>query len=160
MKKFGGGKNKGRKGFSLEVNPQDATGHERDVARSVGGYPTAGSGNKPGNKSDVVVPKTLFLESSERIECKKTSRKSLSISLKWLEKIAREAVDTGRTPVIALRFECAEFADKDWVMIEQRHYDGISLPEKQPTNPGNQRDWIRAQTGGPKGYPTLQEAQK
>jgi Holliday junction resolvase len=117
---------KPRKGFSLDRRPQDAKGHERDTAKSLGGYPTAGSGNKPGQKSDVVVPKGRIHDSTARVECKKTSRKSITISLKWLEKIAREAVESGRTPVIALRFECAEFAEADWVMVERRHYEELT----------------------------------
>jgi len=123
---FEDGPKKERKKFDLIDDPHDASKHEKDTAKSRGGYATAGSGSKPGNKSDVVQPKTRLLQSSERIECKKTTRKSLTISLKWLEKIVKEAVETGRTPVMAFRFEDAEFAEKDWIMVERRHYEDLT----------------------------------
>ncbi len=53
---------------------------------------------------------------------KATSKKSMSVKLEWLEKITREALETDRFPILQIRFEQAQLADKDWVLIELPQY--------------------------------------
>ena len=58
-----------------------------------------------------------------KYELKATGKKSLSVSLKWLDKITHEALLTGRVPLLALRFEGAELpTKKDFVVMELEHF--------------------------------------
>ena len=109
-----------------EPRPQDSTRHEKETAKALGGHCTPASGALPGKKSDVVVPRNKILgRSPERVEAKKTGKKSLSIKVEWLDKIAREAVESGSTPIVALRFEAAEFAQPDWILMERSFFEDL-----------------------------------
>ena len=88
--------------------------HERQVAKKMGGVETVGSGNK-GMKGDVWAG-----EEGQRlmVENKATEKKSISIKLKWLEKLVKESFDAGRDPVLAIRFDAMRYGGrKDWAMV-------------------------------------------
>jgi hypothetical protein len=85
--------------------------HEKEIAARSGGKRVAGSGNQPGKPGDV--RGTKFLRDG-----KATVRKNISISAKVLKKIVEEALALGRTPVIEVRLEGAEFpCPTDWVIL-------------------------------------------
>ncbi len=96
--------------------------HERDTASATGGRTTAASGARPGHKSDVVGSRDDYGDRADRIECKATSRKSMSIKLAWWEKIETEAAESGREPVLAIRFERTGARDVDLVVIDRNTY--------------------------------------
>lgn len=85
---------------------------ERELAEVTGGRRTAGSGNKL-DKGDVVT-------ASFRYEAKSTDKESISIKLDWLEKIVSEAINTGKSPALAIHFSKAALpCGKDWILIER-----------------------------------------
>lgn len=93
--------------------------HESSLAEDVNGKRTVGSGNKS-DKGDVKTKKY-------RYEAKATEKRSFSIKLDWLEKITKEAIDSGRLPVLSILLESAESpCTKKWVMIEQEHFIELS----------------------------------
>jgi Holliday junction resolvase len=75
-----------------------------------------------GHKSDVVQGRKRLTDRAARVECKATMKKSLTLKLEWFEKITREAIDSGREPVVALRLEAATLAERDWVLIPRSTY--------------------------------------
>lgn len=96
-----------------EIRPiqADWKKHEKDIASRAGASQVAGSGNQPGKPGDV--RGTKFLRDG-----KATVRKNISISAKTLRKIVAEALALGRTPVIEVRLESAEFpCPTDWVVL-------------------------------------------
>ncbi|QWS69830.1 hypothetical protein [Vibrio phage vB_VpS_PG28] len=60
-----------------------------------------GSGAKDGRKSDAVLDSKGY---QFRIESKATKNKSYGLKLETLEKIRKEALDTGRTPIMTVSF--------------------------------------------------------
>ncbi|QHJ74570.1 hypothetical protein VH22019_00006 [Vibrio phage VH2_2019] len=60
-----------------------------------------GSGAKDGRKSDAVLDAKGY---QFRIESKATKNKSYGLKLETLEKIRKEALDTGRTPMMTISF--------------------------------------------------------
>jgi hypothetical protein len=94
--------------------------HEKDIAKRSGGSRVAGSGNQPGKPGDV--RGTKFLRDG-----KATVRKNISISAKVLRKIVEEALALGRTPVIEVRLEGAEFpCPSDWVILPAIDFQAIT----------------------------------
>ena len=96
--------------------------HESDTASVLNGRKVAGSGSSEHAKSDVY-------NEVYRVECKATGRQSLSIKLEWLEKITREALDTNLTPLLAIRFDEADLAEKDWIAMPRSEF--IELTNKE-----------------------------
>jgi hypothetical protein len=93
--------------------------HEKDTAARTGGRQVAGSGNQPGKPGDV--RGTKFLR-----DCKATVRNRISLSAKTLKKIVNEALAVGRTPVIEVRLEGAEFpCPVDWVVLPSLDFDAL-----------------------------------
>ncbi|CAH0448139.1 Holliday junction resolvase [Vibrio phage vB_VpaS_sm030] len=74
---------------------------EKRVADKLGARLTIGSGAKDGQKSDATLNTDHY---NFRIECKATKNASFSLKHDILEKIRREALDTGRTPVLTISF--------------------------------------------------------
>lgn len=77
----------------------------------------AGSGSQVGKKSDAILDVDGY---QFRIESKATKNKSFSVKYDVLEKIRKEASDTGRTPVLTISFtnELGEaLQGGDYVMI-------------------------------------------
>lgn len=84
---------------------------EDRVADALGGYRQKASGALPGNRGDVKGVELLG-------ECKRTDKKSISITLAYLEKITMEAVSYNRIPAVAIEFgDTPKLVSKDWVMV-------------------------------------------
>jgi len=87
---------------------------EEDGASVIGGQRHVGSGSLSGLKSDA---SSLRWQQ----EAKQTKAVSMSITLKWLDKITREARVQGRRPMLHLRFTNipdSVVADSDWVVVQ------------------------------------------
>ncbi|QNJ59203.1 hypothetical protein [Vibrio phage vB_ValS_PJ32] len=100
-------KQKTRHGFKSEAR----------VSKAMGSRLMSGSGSKDGKKSDAVLDTAEY---QFRIESKATKNNSFSIKRDVLEKIRKEASDTGRTPVLTISFtnELGEaIQGNDYVMI-------------------------------------------
>lgn len=70
---------------------------EKRTAQRVGARQTAASGALDAQKGDFTVKDVLA-------ENKSTQAASMSIKLAWLEKITREALPNGKTPVLSIQF--------------------------------------------------------
>lgn len=78
--------------------------HEKDIAEAFNGRVQIASGAIPlvGMKGDVVSPDYL-------IECKATTKTFYSLKRKVVEKIEKEALKCGRTPILAIRVSNADY---------------------------------------------------
>ncbi|UOX38424.1 hypothetical protein VpasPP24_84 [Vibrio phage Vpas_PP24] len=74
---------------------------EKRVAAKMGSRLTVGSGAKDGQKSDATLDTDAY---NFRIESKATKNASFSVKLDVLEKIRKEALNTGRIPVLTVSF--------------------------------------------------------
>ena len=90
---------------------------EKRVASKTWGRRQPASGALPGAKGDVRAEDFL-------IECKRTDRKSIRVTQAWLEKIAKEAMEVGKHPALALTFNDMTY-DKDWIMVPLRLLDQL-----------------------------------
>ena len=84
---------------------QKSDRREEWLAKELGGKRVAGSGSSREKKGDVKFGHFLM-------EDKRTAGKSLAIQVAWLEKIEREALACGKTPVFSFGFDKCE---QDWV---------------------------------------------
>jgi hypothetical protein len=87
---------------------------EEDGAALIGGQRHVGSGALGDLKSDAS-------SSKWQQEAKQTKAASMSVSLKWLDKITREARVHGKRPMLHLRFTDIPdlvVADPDWVVVQ------------------------------------------
>ena len=80
---------------------------EQEIAKRLGGKVTPGSGAGM-EKGDVRVKGKL------RVECKTTTKKSFSVTVKMLEKIELEAVSCGEDPALVV-----EFLDEGGKVLQQ-----------------------------------------
>ena len=95
---------------------------EKRAAKRLKGRQTPASGAMDGAKGDIV--KRTFL-----IESKATKNESMSVKLAWLDKIAKEALDTGRDPALLIQFVDAAgnpWRGSGWVLIPERVFAQIS----------------------------------
>lgn len=84
---------------------------EDRVADALSGYRQKASGALPGNRGDVKGIELLG-------ECKRTDKKSISITLAYLEKITMEAISYDRIPAVAIEFgDTPKLVSKDWVLL-------------------------------------------
>jgi len=84
---------------------------EDRVADALGGYRQKASGALPGSLGDVRGVELLG-------ECKRTEKKSISITMKYLEKITKEAAGYNRIPAVAIEFEnTPKRVPRDWVLL-------------------------------------------
>lgn len=84
---------------------------ENRVAKSVGGNRQKASGALPGSKGDI---KSIELLG----ECKRTDKKSISITLEYLAKITQEASYYNKIPCVAIEIGSPpKFVNKDWVLL-------------------------------------------
>lgn len=84
---------------------------ENRVAKAVRGRRVKASGALPGSKGDVRSVELLG-------ECKRTDKKSISITLEYLEKITKEAGFYNKIPCVAIEIESPpKFVNKDWVLL-------------------------------------------
>ena len=84
---------------------------EDRIAKSVGGKRQKASGALPGGRGDVRSVELLG-------ECKRTDKKSISITLDYLEKITKEASFYNKIPCVAIEIEAPpKFVNKDWILL-------------------------------------------
>ena len=84
---------------------------EDRVADALSGYRQKASGALPGNLGDVKGVELLG-------ECKRTDKKSISITLAYLEKITKEALFYDRIPAVSIEFgNTPKLVSRDWVMV-------------------------------------------
>lgn len=83
-------------------NKKMSEAHERFIAESLGGKTTIASGAFWIAKSDVITP--LY-----QIECKSTRKGYYNLKTKIVEKIEREALKSGRIPLLAIRCSIGDF---------------------------------------------------
>ncbi len=83
---------------------------ERRDARDYGGRVVSGSGCGQFNKGDVRNDELL-------IENKRTDKQQIILKAEWLDKIRREALAEGRTPLIGL-----EISGREWVILPKDDY--------------------------------------
>lgn len=110
--------------FLKRNEDKQATGRkaERKAAKRLNGRLTPGSGAKQGFKGDIV--KSAFL-----VESKATQNASISVSLVWLDKIAKEALDAGKDPALIIQFVDAAgnpWRGSSWVLIPERVFAEIT----------------------------------
>jgi hypothetical protein len=94
---------------------------EDRVAKKIGGRRQVASGAFPGHRGDVRSDELL-------VECKRTDKKSISVTIAYLKKISKEASAYGRTPAVSISFEgikpafegAPSLVDQDWVLIPAR----------------------------------------
>lgn len=100
---FTGGEKKKRRKKSIA--------QENRIAGSVGGRRQKASGALPGAKGDVRGVELLA-------ECKRTDKKSISITIEYLQKITQEASFYNKIPCVAIEIESPpKFVNKDWILL-------------------------------------------
>lgn len=103
--------------------------HEEKTARELGGRSTFASGSLKHDKGDVDIEGDRF---DFLVECKRTTKRSLGLKARWLNKITSEAGEF-RTPLLAIQFDeevmrelwseqrargrIEEVAEADWVAM-------------------------------------------
>jgi len=84
---------------------------EKRIAKNTGGRRQKASGALPGSKGDVRAVELLA-------ECKRTDKKSISITIEYLEKITREASFYNKIPSVAIEIDNPpKFVNRDWVLL-------------------------------------------
>jgi hypothetical protein len=102
--------------FKPLTNTERSQAHERHTAKRSGKRVVPGSGNQLGKPGDVVGDLDLG-------ENKTTKKTDTRIQLKWLRKIAYEALTQGKQPIVEMRFEkLTPPCPKEWVMIPAEFY--------------------------------------
>jgi len=97
---------------------------EKEIASLIKGKRCPASGAFYWAKSDAVSKKF-------RAECKLTEGKSIRITVEMIKKISKEAFQTHRDPLLAVRFENIEFPyDKDWLMLPARLFKELLTKEE------------------------------
>jgi len=93
--------------------------HERESASRAGKKRVPGSGNQLGRPGDVSGIGDLG-------ELKTTKKTDTRIQLKWLKKIAYEALTQGKQPYLEFRFESLQPpCPKEWVMIPADFFNDL-----------------------------------
>lgn len=85
---------------------------EERLAGAVGGRTVGGSGNGWSHKGDVV-------SHDQHIEAKWTGKNSFSVSAALWRKLEREAIPSGKTPVLAIRLDPS---DLDLIVLDENDY--------------------------------------
>ena len=100
---------------------------EKRVAKELGARERPASGAMPGAKGDMEVRRAL-------LEAKSTTGNSISVSLDWLAKIAREARSDGKTPALTVSYvddDGRPRPDGDWVLIPLYAFKELFCAEEQ-----------------------------
>lgn len=92
-----------------ETSHSKSRRQEKKGAKKYGGYTTTGSGNKA-DKGDVNA-------GGYKIEFKRTDKKSISVTLEWLEKIKEQAFAARMKPALEI-----EIQDESWTMIPSEDF--------------------------------------
>lgn len=94
-----------------KVRKKKSMAQERRIAGAVGGRRQKASGALPGAKGDVRSIELLN-------ECKRTDKKSISITIEYLEKITKEASFYNCVPSVAIEIDSPpKFVNRDWVLV-------------------------------------------
>jgi len=109
--------------FVLGKSPIGQMGRkaERHAAKRMKGRETRASGNMDSDKGDIELPEFL-------VENKATEASSYSLKHEILAKIAREALEKGKQPALALQFCTGSGLPKQlgkWVIIPEALFDEI-----------------------------------
>ena len=84
---------------------------EDRIAKAVGGKRQKASGALPGARGDVRSVELLN-------ECKRTDKKSISISIEYLQKITKEASFYNCIPSVSIEIASPpKFVNRDWVLL-------------------------------------------
>ena len=95
----------------------DWKSHENEVAKRSGGKRRAASGAAPGKPADTV-------DQSFLRECKATKGAGITLKGDWLEKITRQAISRGITPLLELRLDGQSApTPSDWVLIPAQEFE-------------------------------------
>lgn len=113
---LGGRKPKAPKLGRTDTQHTRSRAQEDRVAKTTHGRRQPGSGAFAGLKGDVKQEDFL-------IECKRTDKKSISLTVKWLKKISMEALEAGKHPAMVLTLPVDEPFDEDWLVIPLRLVD-------------------------------------
>lgn len=102
------------KTYDLQQDSKDPRDQEDKFANKVGGKRQPGSGASQYAKGDVDAPDFLY-------ECKQTIHASLSVKMKWLEKISEESLALHKDPALQIEIKGgdARMAERRWVMVPE-----------------------------------------
>jgi hypothetical protein len=93
--------------------------HEKSTAARSGKRRVSGSGNQLGKPGDIRGDEDLG-------ELKTTQKTDTRIELKWLRKIAYEALTQGKQPMIEFEFSrLTPPCPKKWVMVPADYFDDL-----------------------------------
>jgi len=93
--------------------------HEKSSAKRAGKRRVPGSGNQLGKPGDIVGDEDLG-------ELKTTKKTDTRIELKWLRKIAYEAMTMGKKPMIEFEFVRLKApCPQKWVMVPADYFDDL-----------------------------------
>ncbi len=102
-----------------ETTTARAQRHEKSTAARSGKRRVPGSGNQPGRPGDIQGDEDLG-------ELKTTKKTDTRIELKWLRKIAYEAMTQGKKPMIEFEFERLKApCPQKWVMVPADYFDDL-----------------------------------
>lgn len=100
---------------------------EKDLMKRLGAEETPGSGSGLAKKGDGRLPTPEDIPDI-LVECKATTKATRSVQLQELAKIAKEAQDIGRMPVLAVVF-CDEQGrvrrNGSWLMVREQDWDEL-----------------------------------
>lgn len=100
---------------------------EKRIAKDIGADLTIASGAF-GDKGDMMISNML-------IESKSTATKTLSLKHEWLDKIAREAMHTGKIPALVFSYCTDEGLAKpngDWVALPAKvFFEALAYAEEE-----------------------------
>ena len=100
---------------------------EKRVVGGLKGRLTPGSGALEGAKSDGI---TTLGGVEYRIEAKATIHKSMSMKKQWLDKVRREARETGMEPILTVSFVDdngkAQDINSDFVVMRLNHFKELT----------------------------------
>lgn len=98
-------------GRDKKLQRKKSIAQENRVAKKVGGNRQKASGALPGAKGDVRSVELLT-------ECKRTDKKSISITIEFLQKITQEAGYYNKIPSVSIEIESPpKFVNKDWILL-------------------------------------------
>lgn len=105
--------------FKPLTTTERAQQHERSSAKRSGKRTVPGSGNRLGKPGDLRGDEDLG-------ELKTTEKTDTRIQLRWLRKIAYEALTQGKQPMIEFEFtKLTPPCPKKWVMIPAEYFDDL-----------------------------------
>ena len=112
-----------------------STGSARPAGSRRSGWPRSSgprSGRRPG---PCPAPRATWRSGRALLEAKSTTGNSISVSLDWLAKIAREARSDGKTPALTVSYvddDGRPRPDGDWVLIPLYAFKELFCAEEQP----------------------------